>query len=270
MIFQYDGATHADHVAGLWDKAFQSSHKDYYDYVVLPDLGGPWWEAQKSDGSIDKLVKLMVHAMDVVKPGGCGIFDKILMKDRMEKFIAENGESILYDKKKFTFKQHILESGRLVVVLWKPDEKSYTETLHDTILQNRKGLVFRQEFNELLLEFESVCNTRLLEPINDTTQRKTRPIKERYYRLHGEIASHMRERKNAMWTDTYFQTEVQLLSNWSSLITRQYIELAEAGVDTEDALERAVNFQAKIIAVVSRGTSVDQLTEAVCNVMRIG
>ena len=82
--------THADYVTSLWDPEFQSEHKDVFDYVVLPDLNGPWYTAQTSTGSTEIFVDLMKQAMNLVKPGGCGIFDKILNQLEMKKYIESN------------------------------------------------------------------------------------------------------------------------------------------------------------------------------------
>jgi hypothetical protein len=120
MVFQYDEATCADHVVSLWDESFRGTHMDFYDYVLLPDLSGPWWRAQSSPGNIDELVNLMLDAMDLVKPGGCGIFDKILRQKEMKNLIAEKGEYSFYGKEDFILEKYFTPSGRLVVVLWKP------------------------------------------------------------------------------------------------------------------------------------------------------
>jgi hypothetical protein len=138
MVFQYDGATCADHVAGLWDEAFRLTHMDFYDYVVLPDLTGPWYRAQSSPGNIDELVNLMLLAMDLVKPGGCGIFDKILRQQEMKSLIAEKGEYSFYGKEDFILQEYITPSGRLVVVLYKPSvtpDELHKFEIHSTAVE---------------------------------------------------------------------------------------------------------------------------------------
>jgi hypothetical protein len=110
----------------------------HYDYVVLPDLGGPWakaqgwasargnYRAQTEQGSFEELFQLMVDAMDLVKPGGYGIFDKIRMQDEMKRCIADKRVE------EFELRQHFNPDGKLVVVLRKPPRRTqYAPAKHD-------------------------------------------------------------------------------------------------------------------------------------------
>jgi hypothetical protein len=89
------------------------------------------------DSRLDQLVELMVDAMDLVKPGGCGIFDKIKMQDEMQQWITENGKFSFYGKEEFELEQHFcrkegIPGGMLVVVLWKPPRRTqYAPAKHD-------------------------------------------------------------------------------------------------------------------------------------------
>jgi hypothetical protein len=89
MRFEYVGATKADYVTSVWDENFHNIHKDSYDYVILPDLDGPWWQTQCAK-DLYALITLIEGAMNLVKPGGYGIFDKILMQNEMNAFIRDN------------------------------------------------------------------------------------------------------------------------------------------------------------------------------------
>jgi hypothetical protein len=152
---------------------------------------------------------------------------------------------------------------------------SYQETLRDTILQNRKGAVFWNEYKQLRHEFDDASSQRIYypHPMYDATTQRVGLVKEQYNHLFDEIRAHKTEKKPGMWTETYFKTEVQLLSDWASLMIRQYQELADAGMDTVDALEACKEFHEKIIVVVSRGatvgTTADRITDALCDVMGI-
>jgi hypothetical protein len=133
---------------------------------------------------------------------------------------------------------------------------SYEETLRDTILQNRKGAVFRTEYKQLLQEFKH-ANQRIYfpQPIYDACIQRINPIKKQQDRLFSEIHGHKTETKPAMWTETYFKTEVQLLSHWTSLMIRQHQELADAGMDTTDALNAYNAFYAKVTDVITKWTA---------------
>jgi hypothetical protein len=130
MVFDYADKTtvptHADHVVSLWDDVFLSEHKNSYDYVVLPDLNGEWASVQRQGLSvvrIHELCKLMVSAMGLVKPGGCGIFDKIFLQEEMKKSIAN--KIYPFDDKSMFRLQELWKPAKgevpplLVVVLWK-------------------------------------------------------------------------------------------------------------------------------------------------------
>jgi hypothetical protein len=115
---------------------------------------------------------------------------------------------------------------------------SYQETLRDTILQNRKGAVFWNEYKQLRHEFDDASSQRIYypHPMYDATTQRVGLVKEQYNHLFDEIRAHKTEKKPGMWTETYFKTEVQLLSNWTVLLIQLHKDLADAGMDTAVAL----------------------------------
>jgi len=201
MVFQYDGAPSADHVTSLWDKTFRLTHMYYYDYVVLPDLGGPWHQAQISAVSIDGLVELMVQAMDLVKPGGCGIFDKIYMQDDMKQLIAEKGESIVYGKEEFALEQHILPSGLLAVVLWK--EKS-----SDPLRQNAKS--YGETPQSAAVETESAYKSAV------DNEERLKKVAQDAFQSARDTAKRLRREEDS------FQSRIkEVTSEWKSIMAKE-------------------------------------------------
>jgi hypothetical protein len=90
VCWEYVGATKADHVTSVWDGNFHNKHKDSYEYVILPDLDGPWSQTQY-ENDLHALIILIEGVMNLVKPGGYGVFDKIFrMRDEMNAFIRDN------------------------------------------------------------------------------------------------------------------------------------------------------------------------------------
>ena len=130
---------------------------------------------------------------------------------------------------------------------------------------NRKGLALKTEYGQLKTEFTRVTQQRMSVPFNDAIQQKAIHIKTNYDRLYKEMAAHRTETKPAMWNEMYFRTEVQLLSNWLSLMIRQFTELRDAGVDTEELLKGSEAFRAKVIDVISKREMVDNITNALCD-----
>ena len=125
--------------------------------------------------------------------------------------------------------------------------------VQETTRKNREGEVLRINYKELRLEFDYAIHQQTEYPyrLNNTSMRVNRRIKEYEERLYEEIRAHKVEKNAAMWTETYFKTEVQLLCNWTSIITRQYVNMAELGIDTMQALQVCEAFHQKITGIVS-------------------
>jgi hypothetical protein len=141
----------------------------------------------------------------------------------------------------------------------------YDEALREKISRNRDGTVLRDAYDELRNEFCGIRQRRVFFPkimFDEFTQRVLL-IKENYNGLFIEIINHKTVTTSALWTEAYFNTELQLLSHWTALMIRQYQELAEAGIDTTDVLKAFEAFHAKIIIIVSRGYW-KQLSHNVC------
>jgi hypothetical protein len=125
--------------------------------------------------------------------------------------------------------------------------------LLETMRKSREGDVFRSNYKKLRLEFDHAMYQRVNHPyrLNDTSMRENRRIKEYEERLYEEIRAHKVEKNAAMWTETYFNTEVQLLGDWISVMTRQYVNMAELGIDTMHALKVCEAFHHKIAGIIS-------------------
>jgi hypothetical protein len=124
--------------------------------------------------------------------------------------------------------------------------------VQETMRKGREGNVFRSNYKELRLQFDRAILQRTKSPyrLNDTSMRENRRIKE-YEELYKEIRAHKVEKNAAMWTETYFNTEVQLLGDWISVMTRQYVNMAELGIDTMHALKVCEAFHHKIAGIIS-------------------
>jgi hypothetical protein len=125
--------------------------------------------------------------------------------------------------------------------------------VQETVRKSREGDVFRSKYKELRSQFYNAIHHKMKYPyrLNDTSMRENRRIKEYEERLYEEIRAHKVEKNAAMWTETYFNTEVQLLGNWISVMTRLYVNMTELGIDTMQAQQYCEAFHQKITGIVS-------------------
>jgi hypothetical protein len=167
----------------------------------------------------------------------------------------------------------------LAIPMNQNDQRTPTE------ISNRlERLKWRDEYTQLRLEFHKAMVARITYPRDHTKNEKIRNLlndlhngikfNSGWSRLSEEIAQsarkHQAERTDdvaRVWTETYFNTEVLQLNVWISLQIRKLLMFAEAGVDTVTALEACEAVHAKIITVVSRGATVDRITDALCDLM---
>jgi hypothetical protein len=125
--------------------------------------------------------------------------------------------------------------------------------VRETMRKVREGNVFKSKYKELRSQFDNAIHHKIKYPyrLNDTSMRENRRIKEYEERLDEEIRAHKVEKHALMWTETYFNTEVQLLGNWISVMTRLYVNMTELGIDTMQAQQYCEAFHQKITGIVS-------------------
>jgi SAM-dependent methyltransferase len=67
--------------ADAFTSNFSQSHIDEFDFVFLPDCGGPWFDLQSTPVDANKLKPLISEVLKIVKPGGKLVLSKFLMTD---------------------------------------------------------------------------------------------------------------------------------------------------------------------------------------------
>ena len=126
--------------------------------------------------------------------------------------------------------------------------------VRETMRKVREGNVLKGKYNKLRLEFDDAIHQLIEYPYRrpGTSMRENRQMKEDAEHIFKDIREHNVERHALMWTETYFKTEVQLLGDWTPVMTRQYVKMTELGIDTMLAQECCQAFHRKITGIVSK------------------
>ena len=122
---------------------------------------------------------------------------------------------------------------------------SYEDTIGYLIMNAR-----RTEMQNLFFSFRRARQHRISMPYNRVEEFK--PVYDVFQRLQSEMDQHNLATNLQAWTPEYFDEQLMILSNWVPKTCQFYLDVQNAGGDSEQALKCCLEFKAELEGVLNK------------------